>query len=445
VRIKRSALCLACLADALPRRAVGSAASPQTTARVAATFGNVYTGAALQVPWYVTGGYMDWRGNATAERAPTTSAESRWQYPSLWHSFNVLVPPNYATLEVIMLDTVTLAGAMLNNPGNHEIPAGIAPVAAPAATDAAAAGVAGAPPVAGVAGAMAAPVAMPASASAKPAAAAAAAPEPAPAPGPAPATRRALRDFNLAYNPPISQLQWAWVSQMLNASTADWLIVVGNDPIWSAGQHGPTWALADRLLPMLNAAGVSLYISGRDPVPQHFAPSATYPAMDSVVIGNGAGGNASQAAALPSAALCPKGTLNWAGSGAAGGFLTVSMKTSPTVATEGLMSVTFYDETGAELHSFTKPNPRKGGRSDPPATGRAAVSASTQKAGAIGFFALVVLALGAAGLHTWNEAHAEGKAAARAGASAQVREPARVRGHVAGERTPLMPQPQQGL
>jgi hypothetical protein len=69
---------------------------------VAATWSDVYTGASLQVPWYAVGGYMDWAGNCTAEQKLTTGASSRWQYPSLWHSFNVLVPPNYATLQIIM-------------------------------------------------------------------------------------------------------------------------------------------------------------------------------------------------------------------------------------------------------------------------------------------------------------------------------------------------------
>ena len=119
--------------------------------RFASTWGNVYNGTALEaIPWYVVGGYMDWcvrirgrcsprpipragrpraalpgapgapgahaaargalirarvhrrLGNATAERAFTTSSASRWQYPSLWHSINVLVPPDYSTLQIIM-------------------------------------------------------------------------------------------------------------------------------------------------------------------------------------------------------------------------------------------------------------------------------------------------------------------------------------------------------
>lgn len=40
----------------------------------------------------------------------------------------------------------------------------------------------------------------------------------------------------------------------LKNSTADWIVVVGNDPIWSVGANGPAPGLAARLLPMLNAA-----------------------------------------------------------------------------------------------------------------------------------------------------------------------------------------------
>jgi hypothetical protein len=373
----------------------------------------------------------------------------------------------------LQIDTVTLAGAMLNNPGPHDIPEGVAPTAAPVATTDAAAGVAAGAAAVGVAGAAGAAAAVgtphvPATAGAGAAA------HKRQRRARASSHRRGLRDFNTDFNPPISTLQWSWIGTMLNASTADWLIVVGNDPIWSAGSHGPTWALADTLLPMLNAAGVSLYISGRDPVPQHFASGATYPATDCVVIGNGAGGNATQAASLPNEGACPKGTLNWAGTGDGGGFLTVSIAESPTNAAEGLMTVTFFDESGAIQHSFTKPNPRKGGKSDPPSTGKSAADIGSDSAGLIGMFGLVLVAAAGYGVHTLSEAasaksEAEAKArlvratggggggegGARGGGGLEMGSvavggapraaapaPARVRGSVAaggaGERRPLL-------
>lgn len=60
------------------------------------------------------------------------------------------------------------------------------------------------------------------------------------------------------------------------------------DPIWSAGSRGPTWALVDNLLPLLDRYGVALYVSGRDPIQQHWKPSPTYPAVDFAGIGVGA-------------------------------------------------------------------------------------------------------------------------------------------------------------
>ena len=60
------------------------------------------------MPWYITGGFQDWLGNASAEREMTAPAPARWQYPSLWHSLYVTVP--LGTLEIFMVDTVTLTG-----------------------------------------------------------------------------------------------------------------------------------------------------------------------------------------------------------------------------------------------------------------------------------------------------------------------------------------------
>ena len=45
-------------------------------------------GPALEVPWYLTGGYMDWLGNITAERdlsvASTAAGSLTWHYPRAW-------------------------------------------------------------------------------------------------------------------------------------------------------------------------------------------------------------------------------------------------------------------------------------------------------------------------------------------------------------------------
>ena len=80
---------------------------------------------------------------------------------------------------------------------------------------------------------------------------------------------RHLLDFNIKTAPPVSEEQWEWVAKTLNVSTADWLIVVGNSPVWSAGSYGPTWPLVQKLAPLMEANGVSLYINGRDQIMQH--------------------------------------------------------------------------------------------------------------------------------------------------------------------------------
>ena len=332
------------------------------------------------VPWYLVAGYADWMGNCTAERSFTDiDTTDRWQYPALWHTFNVAVPPNWGTMTIVMLDTVTLSGQMVSNVGPHTIPLGVdgaasgapAPAAQPAAQ---------APPhggegsvIPGVGKVYYGPSTLQASSGRH---------------------RRKLTDFNLKANPPMSTVQWAWLESYLNSSTAQWLVVVGNDPIWSAGAHGPTWALADKLLPMLDAAGVALYISGRDPVAQHFAPSKAYPAVDFACIGTGAGGNATQAATLPSLSLTPAGTLDWS-YGAGGAFMTVAMGVDPKDATTSTMTVSFYDQEGVNLHSFTKYNPRSKGSADPP-TGKVASGTSDSAIGQ-GVVVLVALVFGVCG------------------------------------------------
>lgn len=74
---------------------------------------------ALPTPqWYLTGGYMDWMGNATAERAFTWT-EPRWQYPDLWHTFTVPLAVSGETLQIILvrMDARTHAGNPLPRQG----------------------------------------------------------------------------------------------------------------------------------------------------------------------------------------------------------------------------------------------------------------------------------------------------------------------------------------
>jgi len=62
--------------------------------------------------------------------------------------------------------------------------------------------------------------------------------------------------------------QWTWIEQTLNASTADYLYVVGHFPVWSVCEHGPTEILTSKLRPLLQKYEAH-YISGHDHCQSH--------------------------------------------------------------------------------------------------------------------------------------------------------------------------------
>jgi hypothetical protein len=91
--------------------------------------------------------------------------------------------------------------------------------------------------------------------------------------------------------------------------------------------------------------------------------------VDVIVVGNGAVGNASQAATLPNKAACPAGALQFSYGGGAG-FATLAFAVPSANATAAALTVTFYDESGTNLYSFTKPATRKGKAAPPPVAGQ---------------------------------------------------------------------------
>lgn len=93
---------------------------------------------------------------------------------------------------------------------------------------------------------------------------------------------------NPDFPPKTDEAQWAWVKDTLEQSTADWIIVVGHHPVWSIGDQGPTWALVERLEPMMQSAGVALYLCGHEHMQEHFRPIPASAAVDYTVIGSGA-------------------------------------------------------------------------------------------------------------------------------------------------------------
>jgi hypothetical protein len=152
--------------------------------------------------------------------------------------------------------------------------------------------------------------------------------------------------------PPVDEVQWSWLTAGLAASVSDWLVVVGHFPIYSAGENGPTPLLVSRLLPLLEAAGVALYICGHDHQLEHIAP-ATGSTLDFIVVGAGAKFNASEA----HAALLPPDTLKFQ-YGIGCGFASVHV--SRRGYAPSMLTVTLWNGAGDILYSFTKANPRAG-------------------------------------------------------------------------------------
>jgi hypothetical protein len=301
--------------------------------------------------------------------------------PSLYYTVTMPLPGGVGEAQFIFLDTESLTGGVNTPPTPPPTGDAAAAAAAPAAGPAAAPAPA---PTPAAPAAPAAPVA-PAAPDAPPAPTAPDVP-PAPEPAPAPAVaRRSLAQYAATTSdeqngqaftpPPVNETQWSWLAATLAAATADWVIVVGHHPVWSAGVAGPTWPLVSRLVPMLNAAGAALYISGHEQMMQHFAPAPLGKASASaqsggggvqyLVIGNGAYANAS--AGTPNAGACPSGALRFAYAGGTG-FAALTLSGGAA----GALSVTLYGAGGASLYSFAVASPRRAAGG----TTRAAVEAA---------------------------------------------------------------------
>lgn len=61
-----------------------------------------------------------------------------------------------------------------------------------------------------------------------------------------------------------AERQLSWLDQSLAASQASWKIVVGHHPVFSGGRHGDSKLLGERLKPILDRHGVSMYLCGHD-------------------------------------------------------------------------------------------------------------------------------------------------------------------------------------
>jgi hypothetical protein len=155
------------------------------------------------------------------------------------------------------------------------------------------------------------------------------------------------------FQPPINELQWEWLNNTLQSSTADWIVVVGHFPVLSVGENGPTPLLVERLLPMLQQAGVALYLCGHDHQLSHISPTNSDTGTDFVVSGAGAKYNIS----TEHADDLPTGYSLKFQYGVGCGFATIKV-TRPAFRAPSAMTVQLWDGTGSMLYSFTKSNPR---------------------------------------------------------------------------------------
>jgi tartrate-resistant acid phosphatase type 5 len=83
---------------------------------------------------------------------------------------------------------------------------------------------------------------------------------------------------------PQPDLQMAWLKGALEASRADWKVVVGHHPIRSGGHHGGSPQLMAEVEPLLAARRVQAYLCGHDHVLQHIRAGG----LDHVCTGAGA-------------------------------------------------------------------------------------------------------------------------------------------------------------
>ena len=315
-----------------------------------------------------------------AEMALNGTNNGQWLFPDLFYSFQTVVPFSGDTIEFIMIDTESLIGGA--NPIPDPLPALYYPPPAPGTIGA---------PMEAVSGYAAGPTAARTTygtVSAAPYGTAATYGTPAATTAAASAYggytttgaasvygRRRMAGIDVGaitagaidnpgvaqpyegyVAPTINEAQWNWVEHAINSSYADWIIVVGNHPVWSPGEFGPTWPLVDRLGPIMEAAGVALYIGAKDHQMAHIKPVPATNNVDYVVLGNGAYFNDSASVMNAHAADCPYGGLAFQ---YASGTGFAQIKISHAEANiPGLLKMTFYDDTGAVLYDFYKENPR---------------------------------------------------------------------------------------
>eukprot|EP00956_Cyclotella_meneghiniana_P012361 scaffold17586_cov17-Cyclotella_meneghiniana.AAC.1 len=136
-----------------------------------------------------------------------------------------------------------------------------------------------------------------------------------------------------------------WIEDAIRSSDADYLLVAGHFPIYSACSHGNTPHLIKHLDPMLKKYGVTAYLSGHEHCQFHY----TYDDMNYILTGTGHDCcySASNAKYLPKNGKLEyilADTTNYSGdSGARGGFVSFELD-------DVEMNVKIHNEDGGVLY-----------------------------------------------------------------------------------------------
>ncbi|KAL7545207.1 hypothetical protein ACHAWF_008560 [Thalassiosira exigua] len=176
------------------------------------TFEKVYHHPELDVPWYIIAGNHDYCGDITKQLEFSSRPDSRWNFPDYNHRVVKKFSPNDGDppvkLEIIMIDTIILAGNACFQAESEFSAEFFQPPPGPASDEA------------------------------------------------------SMRQASMTMD---------WVRDALEESDADYLLVAGHYPIYSACRTGGTQYLIDNLDPMLKQYGATAYLSGHEHCQFHFA------------------------------------------------------------------------------------------------------------------------------------------------------------------------------
>jgi 3',5'-cyclic AMP phosphodiesterase CpdA len=298
------------------------------------TFEKVFTGPRLDaLPFHVIAGNHDHYGRVQAQVAYTQRSR-RWSFPSLWYSWVETMGsgPDRATVEFVLFDSVVLAGNSLRRIETEaedeaaglwdRIFHGDGALSADAVAAHEALAREGGSRLLSLAGSA--------------------------LPGPSSAEAAAT--------------QLEWLAKTLAASEADFLVVGAHYPVHSVCEHGPTAFLVERVQPLLERHGASVYLSGHDHCAEHIDVGD---GVQYHVVGAAHGSDASTAHMH----TLEKGQLKFYSSeDDRGGFASVS------VGREGLV-VSHHAGNGTVLYT-APPVPKRSRRRTPLPAAPAAVAAA---------------------------------------------------------------------